>query len=790
MGSVGVFVWSVVCLTVLNLHLAACGDETICADNHWTSGNHPHPLYCDRYVQCSGTTTQVIHCTPNTGFDPSTAHCVTNAPACNDAPVTVDTSSGICRDNNWQSGVHPHPDTCDQYIMCYDFATQILNCQAGLKFDPTKGACVAANIAEPCNDHTGSGGLCRKADILFIIDSSSSIGYSNYSKQLEFVRRMTTFFPLDADNVRFSVIVFATDAVLAIRFNDFYDHMSLTRAIQNLTYVGAATNTYKALQLAQSSAFTKANGARDGVPHITVVLTDGMSSDYGLTVNEASRLRSMGVIVLAVGIAAANRTELEGMTGYRGSEANKFVFYVENFDLLHTLQDDVPLATCQAVTGAACLDISVADIILVMDSSSSIGYSNYQKQLTFAANLTDNYNIGESAVKFGAISYGTEIVKIFDLKDHQNHAAIRQSLLGSQYLSSSTNTAGALQKIVTDNMFGPASGGRNNVTKVVITMTDGESNNVAQTKAEAQQLKAKGYKMISIGIGSQVNHDELTTLATSTNEMFLSPGYDVLHMLNEDILTRSCGVPGNIPITVTTGEVWDICRQQNWVNGIHANPFDCTKFIECTYLHTAIMNCPAGLLYDPSLNTCTFANSVSVSCLGYGYNPALGVGGSVIITQTTPATNFDVQNTCRINNWNTGIYTHPYDCRYYIECHSYTTQVVPCPLNFLYDPTVKRCEDPSYAHPCNDYSPGVVSTTNFYPTVGPQPVDYILNVCSTHRLSDGLYPDPGSCSHFVECVNQITYHMECPDGLHFNTHALNCDDVHLVNCNDNYRYVF
>ncbi|CAL1528437.1 unnamed protein product, partial [Lymnaea stagnalis] len=77
--------------------------------------------------------------------------------------------------NSLGNGVHPHPATCTQYIVCTNGGTHVYDCQSGLGFDSVVKACVdiaSANLchitttavpvtAEYCRVHGLSNGLHR-----------------------------------------------------------------------------------------------------------------------------------------------------------------------------------------------------------------------------------------------------------------------------------------------------------------------------------------------------------------------------------------------------------------------------------------------------------------------------------------------------------------------------------------------------------------------------------------------------------------------------------------------------
>ncbi|CAL1528435.1 unnamed protein product [Lymnaea stagnalis] len=198
------------------------------------------------------------------------------------------------------------------------------------------------------------------------------------------------------------------------------------------------------------------------------------------------------------------------------------------------------------------------------------------------------------------------------------------------------------------------------------------------------------------------------------------------------------------------------------------------------------MHCPPNLVYDPILQTCTYPKD-AVSCLDhndYVYLP----GQSTPVPHVTAP--FDVSLVCQTNHWPNGYYPHPTDCSFYLQCVDGFTISIACTAGSVYDPEWKGCVNPSLAKPCNDFrTTQVPYTTQRYVTTT-SPRYNLTNICFLYKLPDGIYPDPGSCVHFIECTNQDTKHLICPDGLKFNSKSLYCDDVHLVNCNDNYNFQF
>ena len=89
--------------------------------------------------------------------------------------------------------------------------------------------------------------------------------------------------------------------------------------------------------------FTAANGDRGDANNFVIILTDGSSSSFNRTLQEATLLKQQNTAVLAIGIGTSiNKPELNGI----GSDS-KHVFEVSSFDALRTLKTDIKAAACE-----------------------------------------------------------------------------------------------------------------------------------------------------------------------------------------------------------------------------------------------------------------------------------------------------------------------------------------------------------------------------------------------------------------------------------------------------------
>ena len=136
---------------------------------------------------------------------------------------------------------------------------------------------------------------CDHGDIIFVLDSSGSLGLSNWKKILEFTKDLIGSFPLGDDGMRVGVVSYGSKATVHINLNDHFSHSQLNRAIDSIPWKDQETNTSGGIRTMREFMFTQERGDRPLVPNIGIVVTDGASNrDEDLTIPEANRARDDG----------------------------------------------------------------------------------------------------------------------------------------------------------------------------------------------------------------------------------------------------------------------------------------------------------------------------------------------------------------------------------------------------------------------------------------------------------------------------------------------------------------
>uniref|UniRef100_A0A8C7T5A7 Collagen alpha-1(XII) chain n=1 Tax=Oncorhynchus mykiss TaxID=8022 RepID=A0A8C7T5A7_ONCMY len=195
--------------------------------------------------------------------------------------------------------------------------------------------------------------VCRgaKADLVFLIDGSWSIGDESFSKVIQFVFSMIGAFDIiHPGGMQVSFVQYSDSAKTEFKLNTYQDKGRTLAALQLVRYMGGNTKTGAALKHVGEKVFTSDNGMRKHVPKVLVVVTDGRSQDE--VQKSASNLIHSGYSVFVVGVADVDMTELRNI-GSKPSE--RHVFVVDDFDAFAKIQDNLITFICETATSTCPL---------------------------------------------------------------------------------------------------------------------------------------------------------------------------------------------------------------------------------------------------------------------------------------------------------------------------------------------------------------------------------------------------------------------------------------------------
>jgi len=186
-------------------------------------------------------------------------------------------------------------------------------------------------------------------DLNFVVDSSGSINYyvpTNYDKQLEFIVDVVSEFTIGPNDVQVALVLFSLEASVEWGFTEYQDKESLIAAIRSLPYLDSWTNLNDALFLTHSEVYAPGKGARDGVPRVTIIITDGVDNipEEGtpLTLENAARCKEEDIWLIGIGITdGVDEDRLKLIT------SPSDYYFVDDFDGLTGIVGDLKDQICE-----------------------------------------------------------------------------------------------------------------------------------------------------------------------------------------------------------------------------------------------------------------------------------------------------------------------------------------------------------------------------------------------------------------------------------------------------------
>ena len=138
--------------------------------------------------------------------------------------------------------------------------------------------------------------------------------------------------------------------------------------------------------------------------------------------------------------------------------------------------------------------------------------------------MAASFGITKDGTHTGVVTFSSEVEHSIKLNDHFNLNDFNNAVDDIKHLNQQTRMDKAL-RLTQKEMFTAANGGRPDVKKIVIILTDG-----AQTRKDvkdledpamvARELRDTGYTVLAIGIGSSIDKNELISITGNENHVY------------------------------------------------------------------------------------------------------------------------------------------------------------------------------------------------------------------------------------------------------------------------------
>ncbi|XP_063338423.1 integrin alpha-M-like [Pelmatolapia mariae] len=178
------------------------------------------------------------------------------------------------------------------------------------------------------------------------------------------------------------------------------------------------------------------------------------------------------------------------------------------------------------------------DIAFLLDGSGSVDRQDFQKMKTFVKNLVGSFL--SSDTKFSVSQFSTSSKVHYYFNNFFSSGSWESNIDRITQLRGGTYTAKAIEHIV-QNVFTPQRGSRSNAKKVLIVITDGESQDSNRLPYAAQLAESKKIVRFAIGVGNAFNKpeakQELDTIASfpSDKHVFQVRDFNALEIIRQNL---------------------------------------------------------------------------------------------------------------------------------------------------------------------------------------------------------------------------------------------------------------
>uniref|UniRef100_A0A8C7ZU30 Collagen, type XIV, alpha 1a n=1 Tax=Oryzias sinensis TaxID=183150 RepID=A0A8C7ZU30_9TELE len=177
--------------------------------------------------------------------------------------------------------------------------------------------------------------VCRSeavADVVILVDGSWSIGRVNFRLVRMFLENLVDAFDVGIDKTRIGLAQYSGDPRIEWHLNTYHTKDAVIDAIKNMPYKGGNTLTGLALTFILENCFKPEFGAREDVPKIGILITDGKSQDN--VIPPAERLQEAGVELFAIGVKNADENELRSIASEPDAT---HVYNVADFNIMSSI---------------------------------------------------------------------------------------------------------------------------------------------------------------------------------------------------------------------------------------------------------------------------------------------------------------------------------------------------------------------------------------------------------------------------------------------------------------------
>uniref|UniRef100_A0A671YSV4 Collagen alpha-2(VI) chain n=1 Tax=Sparus aurata TaxID=8175 RepID=A0A671YSV4_SPAAU len=394
---------------------------------------------------------------------------------------------------------------------------------------------------------------CGPLDIVFVIDSSESVGLTNFTLEKNFVintiNRLGSLAkdPQADTGTRVGVVQYSHSGTFqAIRLDDpKIDSLSAFKdAVKRLEWIAGGTWTPSALKYAYDNLIRDSRRAKANVT--VVVITDGRFDprDDDSLLTYLCNDPSVDVSAIGIGdmfdqieeneslksIACQRDGRVLGMRRFADLVAEEFI------DKIETVLCPDPVVICPELpcksepAVSSCVQRPV-DVVFMLDGSERMGLENHRRAKEFIENIARRLTLAngqtdERNARFALLQYGSPTEQRVEFPLTHNLTVISDSLASVNYMDSSSALGSAIIHAV--NNVGRRLA-RRNAELAFVFITDGITSSEQLEEGVSAMRRAEGVPTV-IAIGTDTDEEVLRKVALGDmSAIFRGADYTMLN---------------------------------------------------------------------------------------------------------------------------------------------------------------------------------------------------------------------------------------------------------------------
>lgn len=177
-----------------------------------------------------------------------------------------------------------------------------------------------------------------------MLDSSDTVGPDNFKKQLEFIKSTVNNLQIAPDKTQVSVVTFSNGVYNQFFLNQYSTKSDIINAISGIPYRGGRSHTADAIRYVTQTTFNPIHGARGGVPHVTVLVTNGGSTTPDITSVQAQTAKDNNVILYGVGVGSG--VNMQELTSISSDPDSRYILKADSYGSLNPLSGALSTKIC------------------------------------------------------------------------------------------------------------------------------------------------------------------------------------------------------------------------------------------------------------------------------------------------------------------------------------------------------------------------------------------------------------------------------------------------------------